>query len=487
LSVLFQLSSLTVVAHTCIVSGTMLRVIMKRPATGVALAWLLIVATIPVGGVLLYLLVGERRVGEHRAKRIERLRLDFDELSKAAIRDPLTNVDWSRHPPAAYGLDRIGRSLVRSRTLRGSEFELLHNAEQVLAEIARDVDHAQKSVLMEFYIWNAGGAADVVLQAVIRAARRGVVCRILVDAVGGRPWWKGPQPAELRAAGVQVVPALPVRLLPVFGGRTDLRLHRKIVIIDAQIAWTGSMNLVDPRFFKQDAGVGEWVDAMVRLKGSAVAALAATLIGDWVLETDDSVQGLIDSAGLHAISPRGNTDIQVVPSGPRTTTDGLLQMLLGLVNAARSELIITTPYFVPDDALLYAVRGAASRGVRVMLVVPGNVDSLMTRHASRSFYDDLLDVGVEIHLYRDGLLHTKSITVDGAIAMFGTVNIDMRSLWLNYEVSLFVYGQEFAAELRTLQQSYLNGSDRLNPQEWRQRPFSQRLLENTMRLVSPLL
>jgi len=484
---LFDLSTGALVIHILVVSATILRVIMKRPATGVALAWLLIVAVFPGVGVVLYLMVGERRVGERRARLIERLRVDHREISDAVIDEDLASIDWSRHPPAARGMDSIGRTLVSSRTLRGSEFQLYMDTEQTLAHIARDVDASTQSVLMEFYIWNAGGSAELVVESLIAAAQRGVSCRVLVDAVGGRPWWKGPQPQRLRDAGVQVVEALPVRLLPIFGGRTDLRLHRKIVVVDGKVAWTGSMNLVDPKFFKQDAGVGEWVDAMVRIRGSAVASLAVTMIGDWILETDEPMQDVLRSAGLTEIQTLGTTDIQVIPSGPRTSADGLLQMLLAMVNAAQTELIITTPYFVPDDSLLYAVRGAASRGVRVAIVVPLKVDSIMTRHASRSFYDDMIDLGAEIYLYRDGLLHTKSITVDGAISMFGTVNIDMRSLWLNYEVSLFIYCREFARELRQLQQSYIDESNKLDPVRWKQRPYPRRLLENTMRLMSPLL
>ena len=247
------------------------------------------------------------------------------------------------------------------------------------------------------------------------------------------------------------------------------------------------MNLVDPRYFKKGAGVGEWVDAMVRLEGAVVVPLGATLIGDWLLESGESMQDLIRSAGLRLVEPKGTTDIQVIPSGPGETSDGLLQMLLALINAAQEELVLTTPYLVPDDAMILALRGAAGRGVKVSVIVPEKVDSLLTRFASRSYYEELLDLGVEIHLYRDGLLHTKSISVDGAMAMFGTVNLDMRSLWLNYEVALFVYGSEFAEALRALQQTYIDHSSRLDRADWDKRSFTERLLENALRLFSPLL
>ena len=460
---------------------------MRRPARGVALAWLFFVAMLPFAGAFMYLLIGERRIGRRRTRGIDTLRIDYRKIGEAAIPTGLTEVIWSRHAPAARGMDRLGRTLVGSATVRGSGFALFSDTQAILESIARDVDGAKTSVLMEFYIWNEGGTADQVLEALIRAAKRGVRCRVLVDALGARPWWKTRQPQRLRDAGVELRAALPVGLMRTLVGRTDLRLHRKIVVIDGATAWTGSMNLVDPRFFKQGAGVGEWVDAMVRLEGAAVVPLGATLIGDWMLESGEPMRDLIDSAGLHLVQPLGPADIQVVPSGPGETGDGLLQMLLALINAAQDELVLTTPYLVPDDAMILALRGAAGRGVKVTVIVPEKVDSFLTRYASRSYYDDLLDIGVEIQLYRGGLLHTKSICVDGAMSMFGTVNLDMRSLWLNYEVALFVYDPRFGKALRALQQTYIEGSERLDRAVWGARAFKERLLENALRLVSPLL
>ncbi len=480
-------ASLMAAAHATIVITIALRVIMKRPATGVALAWLLLVAAIPFGGAVIYLLIGERRIGYQRTHRIGELRTDFKKISEKSARQGITEIDWSRHVHAAQGMDRLGQRLGAAATVRGSRFQLHNDTQEILRAIVSDIDSAKSNILMEFYIWNEGGSADEVLEAVIRAAKRGVNCRLLIDALGARPWWKGKQPGRLRDAGVELRPALPVGFFRTFVGRTDLRVHRKIVVVDGQTAWTGSMNLVDPRFFKQDSGVGEWVDAMVRVEGAVVSPLAATMIGDWILESGEPLDELIAGTGLRLIASDGSADIQVIPSGPGQTGDGLLQMIIALVNAADNELIMTTPYLVPDESLLRAIRGAAARGVHVSLIVPNKVDSFLTRYASRSYYDDLLDVGVDIFLFRAGLLHTKSIMVDGSLSMFGTVNLDMRSLWINYEVALFVYDADFAKELRSLQQTYIENSDHLDPAAWRSRSVKERFLENTLRLVSPIL
>jgi len=475
------------VIHVLIVFGIMIRVIMRRPAIGVALAWLILVAAIPYLGAIAYLMIGERRIGDQRLRRIDRLREDKKALQQLVAEQEITNVDWSRHPPAAQYLDRLGYNLIGVPTVSESDCEIIHDAQRILQGIREDIDGAQKSVLMEFYIWNEGGEADAVLDALIRAAGRGVQCRVLIDALGARPWWRGAQPERLRAAGVQLQTALPVGFFRTFIGRADLRLHRKMVVIDANFAWTGSMNMVDPLYFKQNAGVGNWVDAMVRLQGRVVIPLMVTLAGDWSVETGEPVLDVIAQSDIESVAANGKADIQVIPSGPSGVNEGLLQMLLGLINAARHELILTTPYLVPDESLLKALRGAAGRGVQVSIIVPEKVDSFFTRYASRSYFDHLLDSDIAVYLYRGGLLHTKSIMVDQHISMFGTANFDMRSLWLNYELSLFIYHESFARNLNKLQRQYIKEAHRLVPEHWENRSIGSKLLENVMRLMSPLL
>lgn len=475
------------ILHFAAVAVISFRVIMRKPPVGVALAWLFLVVAVPLAGGGFYLLVGERRVGQRRARKIARLRIDYQRLAKLAINEGLTNVDWSAHRREAADMNRLGMSQVGVPTVSGSRIELLSDADAILRGIAADIDQARRSVLIEFYIWNSGGAAELVLEALIRAAKRGVSCRVLVDSVGGRPWWKGPQPDQLRQAGVKCRPALKAGIWRTIFARNDLRLHRKIVVVDGEVAWTGSMNLVDPRYFKQDADVGQWVDGMMRVQGAAVSPLAMIMIGDWMLETDESIDEIIRCAELRMVEPEGTGDIQVIPSGPSETDDALLQMLLALINSAHEELILTTPYFVPDDAMVRALRGAAGRGVQVHLIVPRRVDSVLTHFASRSYFDELLAVGVNVHLFDQGLLHTKSVSADGDMAMFGTANLDMRSLWLNYEVSLFLYGKDLTTPVCALQRSYIDASQPLDRDRWTNRSLFERLLENVLRLIGPVL
>lgn len=480
---------LAVLIHVVVVVTIHVRVVMMRPEPGVALAWLLIVTVAPGIGLLTYLAFGERRIGRRRAARIEALRVKVESWFEQLLAAGVTEIDWSRHPPPTEQLNRLGKATVGVPTLKGNDLRLISDTEEILRAIIEDVDAARSTVHMAFYIWHPGGTADEVVDALVSAAERGVRCRVLVDDLGSGRWLRTDHRRRLVAVGVEVVAALPVGLWRALFARGDLRLHRKIVVVDGKVAYAGSMNLVDPRYFKAESGFGRWVDAMARIEGPCVEALLGTLLSDWQLETGEDVERLIATSDMQRIEPAGAADVQVVPSGPGfgRTADALLQMLIRMVYAARREIVITTPYFVPDASMLRALRSAASQGVQVVLILPAKNDSILVRYASRSYYADLLEAGVEIRTYEGGLLHTKSITVDGRLSMFGTVNLDMRSLWLNYEVSLFVYDEDFGARLRALQESYLVDCGRVIADDWLARPATVRLLENSLRLVSPLL
>jgi cardiolipin synthase len=323
------------------------------------------------------------------------------------------------------------------------------------------------------------------VDALIRAAARGVQCRALADAMGSEAFLAGGVVRQLREAGVEFTAALPTGALRTLIARADLRNHRKIAVIDDRIAWAGSQNLVDPRFFKRGTGVGEWVDAMARFTGPAAASLDGVFRLDWSVETGAAFEAppVIPDRSVVPMGPV----IQIVPSGPDLRPEAIHQLLLTAIYAARRELVMTTPYFVPDEAMLTALLTAALRGVDVTLIVPARNDSVLVRHASEATFDDLLSAGARIALFNGGLLHTKSLTIDGEMSVFGSVNLDMRSLWLNFEISLFVYDREFTGRLRSLQDSYLADSDRLGLETWRQRPAWRRFAEDTCRLVGPLL
>lgn len=465
--------------------GLSLRVIMRRRPVGVTLAWLVLLIGTPLLGAFIYLLVGERWLGRRRLALVAAIQQPFQQwLNHLRERD---TVDWTQEGPECEQLARVAEHALYMPALAGNHCQLLPDWQTVFEHLIADIDQAQQVVHLEFYIWNPGGAVDDVAEALIRAATRGVYCRVLVDAIGSRDFLRSAWRERFRAAGIEVSAALPGGIFRMLFARLDLRLHRKIVVIDGDVGYTGSLNLVDPRYFKQDSGVGQWVDAMVRIQGPAVEALGVTFLADWAIESDENRDHLLLSSALRPLDPVGDAAIQVCPSGPTGDEQAIYEVVLTAIYAARRELILTSPYFVPDETLLMALIAAAHRGVAVTLIVPKRVDSLLVRLASQTCRGDLADAGVQIMEFDGGLLHTKSITVDGEFCLFGSLNLDPRSLYLNFEITLCVYHRGFTKAVRDLQQAYLRDCEPTDIIAWHNRPAWQRFLANIGRLLSPLL
>jgi cardiolipin synthase A/B len=463
-----------------------LRVIMMRLPVGTALAWLFFIFFLPFAGAMIYLLLGEKRLGRKRTRRADSI---WGRYHRWVLKLPRLMPDEpSGLSPEAAAVSRLPEGLLGIPALPGNRLEIMDAAEPILRAIIADIDRAEHFCHMEFYIWNAGGKADEVCEALTRAATRGVTCRVLLDAIGSGKFLKSPWARRLRESGVEVAVALAVSPLRTLFVRFDLRLHRKIVVIDNEIAYTGSFNLVDPRFFKQEAGVGQWVDAMARIQGPAVFILNAVFMWDWEIETGRDLKALPDPVKMEiGANPVPAANVQVVPSGPRRAGDSIHQLLLMSIYVARKQLSLTTPYFVPDEAITSALLSAARRGVDVTLILPQKNDSRLVHYTCRSHFDELLEAGVRIFGFKGGLLHTKSAVVDGEISLFGTVNLDIRSFWLDFEVTLCVYDPQFAERLLALQHKYIEDSVEVDPAAWCRRPATERFRENLFRLCSPLL
>ena len=469
--------------HIAIVLLFGFRLISVRRPVGVVLAWFLIVVLVPLIGIGLYILIGERPVGRKLTRKIIRMDKEY-----AAITENMRQryqADKQLLPIEGRALSLLAESNNGSPVIAGNKIELFTSSLKILQLFIDEINQAKNTLHLEFYIWALGGDADRVGEALIAAAKRGVVCKVLLDSLGSKDWFKSTWPKRFRDAGIEVTEALPIQIGRFQFRRADLRLHRKIFVIDSAIVWTGSMNMVDPRSFKQDSGVGEWVDAMVRIEGPVASQFELTFSFDWSVD-NPKITHFNDVAPV-ATPPEGRALAQEFSSGPVYRDDILYQVLLSAIMDARKELTITTPYFGPDDGLIQALMAAAGRGVNVTLIVPKLNDSTLVAWSSRSFYADLMSAGVNIAEFHGGLLHTKSLLIDKRVAIFGSVNFDQRSLRLNFEISLIVYNDEFCAKLETLIDSYLVQSDMVNPVSWAKRPRWRVLLENAAHLASPLL
>jgi len=462
--------------------GLSLRILSRNMSVGVTFAWMTIVLAVPYLGAFLYLLIGENRLGERRISRartvIEQSRQWRETICKrAGPVNPAIPLNYAT-------LDLQARKVIGYPTLSGNQLELLTDFNSTFASLIEDIKNARSSCQLEFYILQEGGLVDDLLLAVSEAQERGIKINILLDSLGSKAFLKSARCRTMRSTGVNITEALHVNAARMLFQRIDIRNHRKIAVIDNCIAYTGSQNLVDPRFFKQSAGVGEWIDMMVRIKGPSVSVLHNVVTMDWSVEAG-KVASFSDKT--ICMDEAGDIPVQVIPSGPVFREGAIHQLLMGVIFTARRELVITTPYYAPDDALTEALVAAANRGVDVTLVIPARVDSRLVRYATPALLDKLVAAGIKVAQFQGGLLHTKSITVDGNFCIAGSVNIDMRSLWLNFEISLFVYHTGFCAQLRELQQKYINQSSYVDPAEFRKRSKTQRLAASIMRLFAPVL
>ncbi len=492
----YQIYSLFIpLADLAIRFGLSIRVIMRQRQYGVTLAWLIVILLLPFFGALIYLFLGENRISETRAKRAKDSLGHYHQW--LTLLRNYAPVNWSALNPALEAIHRQADRLIGIPALDGNSLQLIEEPEKIMRAIIKDIDAALSTCHLQFYIWHEGGTADDVVAALIRAKERGVTCRILLDAIGSKEFLRGRKVKELRAAGIKVMEALPAGFYKAIFVRIDIRNHRKMVVIDGKIAYTGSQNMVDPDFFKQDSGVGQWVDIMVRIQGPVVESIGGTFISDWFLETDNEklrslsmeqdIEHVRSIADIHPQPYVDDIPVQLVPSGPDFTPEAIHSLLLTTIYAARKNITFTTPYFVPDESLLTALQSAAQRGVDVRIIVPEKNDSKLVHYASRARYENLAASGVTIQLFTGGLLHSKTITVDDEFALFGSVNLDMRSFWLNFEATLFIYSKRFTTELRKVQKRYEAKSTTLDLQAMRKRSVIEKFFENTALLIGPLL
>jgi cardiolipin synthase len=305
---------------------------------------------------------------------------------------------------------------------------------------------------------------------------RGVACQVMIDPVGGHKWRRDTM-RKLGEAGVDAREALPFHLLR---GRTrrDMRNHRKLFLIDGRVGYAGSQNIVI-KDFKPGITNRELV---VRIEGPVVAAMAAIFLADWYCETETMLE-----EHPHVPAQAGETIAQVLPSGADYPLEGFETLLIWQVHEARTCVRIVTPYLIPDEDLLGALRTAVLRGVEVDLVVSAVVDQPFVNLAQCSYYDEMLAAGVRIHLFQDFLLHAKNVSFDGRLAIVGSSNVDIRSFQLNEEVSILLHDEATVGRLEAIQRDYIASSHTLDLQTWRKRSRARRFGENIARLVSPLL
>ena len=469
------------ILHVLIQLALIVRVLIRPhrdPASRIA--WIVVVVAMPVIGILAYLLFGEVNLGR---RRVERMR------AVLARMPPMADADAAvQHPqvPERYAhLFRVGRSISGFEPIGGNSARLLEDSNATIDAMVADIDAARDHVHLLFYIWLPDNNGCKVSEALKAAAARGVTCRAMADDRGSRLMIHSAHWRAMQAAGVHLARALPIGnpLLRPLKGRIDLRNHRKIVVIDDHITYCGSQNCADPEF-RIKAKYAPWVDAMMRFEGPIARQNQHLFAGDWMAHTGDDMDALLQKPIPPA--PPG-LPAQVIGTGPTVRYSAMPEMFESLIYSARRELIISTPYYVPDDPMQAALCASARRGVATTIIFPARNDSWIVAAASRSYFSDLLEAGVRIFEYQGGLLHTKSLTLDGEVTLIGSANMDRRSFDLNYENNILLHDPASTADVRRRQQRYIAQSVPVTAEAvagWSRR---RQLWNNAVAMLGPVL
>lgn len=481
--------SLPLLAHLTLATLVTLRVLYRKLDVNTTLAWAVVLFAFPMVGFGLYLLFGRYRAGRRRRQTYQQIQ---SELQQAFHLNSSMTPRQSDIPARFSALAQAARTQIGFPVLAGNTYQFLTDPGVVLEAMRADIDACKTSCCLEFYIIEAQGRVTDLLEAIERAAGRGVVCRILADDFGSSAFFRSPWADRLRQAGVSLVRSLRVGLPRALFKRSDLRNHRKLLLCDHCVGYIGSSNLVDPQIFKAERHVGQWVDTIMRVEGPIIDALTCMFHTDFMLDRQPTSINSADRQPFPQPPPRRPKSqtgalMQLLPSGPEMGRSYIYDFMISAIYNASRRVRIVTPYFIPDPALLLALISASARGIQVELVVPERSDSRLGQYASQASYADLLEAGILIQRYQPGLLHTKAVLIDSDVSVFGTVNLDPRSFYLNLEVSLILYGREANANLDVIIDTYVSESQLLGVDQWAKRSGWTRFLENTLRLTAPLL
>ncbi|WP_066041326.1 cardiolipin synthase [Herbiconiux solani] len=457
----------------------------RRPSTGIA--WLMAIFVLPYVGFLLFLLIGSYKLPKSRRDKQHAIN-EFIIETTEGIEKVSDDHPW---PPWFRSVVELNRNLGAMPLVGGNTATLIGDYDDSIRQMTADIQKAHRYVHAEFYILSYDKTTKPFFEALDAAVKRGVTVRVLLDhiasvrAPGHRATVK-----KLNAMGVSWHFMLPVQPLKGKWQRPDLRNHRKVLVIDGEVAYMGSQNVVDRSYNKRGnlkRGL-KWQDLMTRLEGPIVAGINAIFITDWFSESGELLLRETRAITDDVIEDEPDAlDMQVVPSGPGFDGENNLRLFLALLYNAQRKIIITSPYFVPDDSMMYAITTATERGVEVQLFVSEIGDQALVYHAQRSYYEVLLRAGVRIFMYQAPyILHSKHFTIDDDVAVIGSSNMDMRSFSLNMEVSLMVRGHEFVEQMRQVEDGYRAVSRELTLEEWRKQPLRSTILDNLARLTSAI-
>ncbi len=457
------------------------RIILDRRESGATLAWILFIAIVPYLGAAFFFLVGRTRV-RRRTKKIVRSR---DAFVRSLDRLPGDNceirLDETDLPPAARDIAALAASVTENPIIHGNDIEVFIDANRAYDRMEEDIRAAEHHVFMMSYIFRNDGAGLRFRDLLIEKAGQGVEVKLLVDGVGGKELGaKFLKP--LLDSGAGFATFMPVfRLRPYW--RPNLRNHRKILVVDGRVGFAGGLNIGE-EYQGRRKRFAPWRDTHLRIEGPSALRLQEIFAEDWLFAADED---LADREHFVDVSPCGDQLVQVVDSGPDHEHETIHAVFFTAVTEADERAYITTPYFVPDQAMLLALKSAAWRGVDVRILVPGKSDLRLVQWAGRSYYKELLQAGVRLYEHRPGMLHAKTMVIDGVWSTVGSANMDRRSFRLNFEVNVLISGSEFANNMEEIFVNDIEGAREITLEAVSKKRLGSRMVEALARILSPVL
>ncbi len=478
----WALTALWIVNYAA-VAIAIVHILLTRKEPRGMFTWILALFFLPVIGLVLYLLVGEvsirRKVRRRRRRRQQiagRLASRTAVLGQTFDARRVENLSTSQQS-MIHLASRVSGAYVTS----GNEVVIYNDAEQAFLALQLGIEAAQSHVHMLYYIFRDDDTGRSIGELLRKKARQGVEARLLLDAVG---CWRMSRAflAWLRDGGVKVSFFLPWGIM---NRRLQMncRNHRKLTVIDGRVGFTGSKNIGD-EYLGRKKKLGPWRDHHLSMRGPCVMQLQEIFVEDWHFASGEDLSG---DGYFHEPERAGNQLVQIVPSGPDGFAEVLHQLLIAAVSDAEQEIAIVTPYFVPDVAMLVALKWAAYRGVTVRLVVPHKSDHVVLLWAGRSFYEELLRSGIEIYEYQSGMLHSKIIIIDRRWAMVGSANMDIRSFQYNFEMTCMLYDEGLASGFQEQFDEFLRESKRIYQRDVKRWGYRERLAAGAARVATPVL
>jgi cardiolipin synthase len=460
----------------------------RRPQT--SMAWLLAIFFIPFVAFLAFLAFGSHSLSPKRRRKQRAINTFLLDQAQALPPDitmsPEELATRADTPPWFPPVITLTSGLAKLPLTRGNDIEFLDNYEGVFTQMANDIDGAKTSVNALFYIMSTDSSTEIFFTALERAVARGVEVRVLFDQVATRRISGSKELIRrLKASGVDFHPMLPFQPWRGVYQRPDLRNHRKILVVDSAVAYTGSQNIIESGYRdKKHRKRGlSWHDITLRVRGPLVHSLEAVFITDWFHETDDLLP--LTAPTESPAATVGGAVAQLVPSGPAIDGETNLRLFLEMMYGATKRILIVSPYVVPDDSMRYAITSASLRGIRVDMVVSEIGDQPLVFHAQRSYYEEFLTAGVNLWWYpAPTILHPKFFIVDDQVAVIGSSNLDMRSFTLNLELTVLIVGDPGVSRLTAFGNDYIHRSTRLTLEQWRGRKRSDRFKEGLARLTA---